>query len=60
MKNQGPLRPSCTPTHLELCAKKFQNGKQDRKNVPGLKKFSVDHVYSLSDHQINHITEDWQ
>lgn len=28
-------------------------------NVPGLKKFSVYHVYSLLDHQINHITEDW-
>lgn len=42
MRNQGPLRPSSTPTHLKLCAEKFQSGKQDRKcPCPG-------EVYSLS------------
>ena len=47
MKNQGPLRPSSTPTHLELCAKKFQNGKQDRKCPWPQEVFSLSCIQSI-------------
>ena len=52
MKKEGPLRPSSAPTHVQLCAKKFQlkvlvnrTGK-----APTLMKLTVYQVHSLSDH----------
>lgn len=60
MKNERPLRPSPTPTHVKLCIRSFRMLEIDVINrtekVSALMKLLVYHLHSQSDHkQISHI-----
>lgn len=60
MKNERPLRPSPTPTHVKLCIRSFKmleiNVINRTEKVPDLMKLPVYHIHGQSDHkQISHI-----